>query len=84
MLALAKNLYFSYTKMLIWNMVEYDKIVYLDSDLLILKNVDDLFQRPSLSAAPDALPPDKFNSGVMVLKPNRRLYRQMMRKVRQS
>ncbi|CAI7907538.1 unnamed protein product [Closterium sp. NIES-54] len=60
-----------YSKLLMWNMVRYRKLIYLDSDLLVLHNIDDLFHRPQLSAAPDTLPPDKFNSGLMVVEPNR-------------
>ena len=48
-----------------------EKIVYLDSDLLILENIDNLFNYPHLSCPRD-LPFNmtKFNSGVMVLEPN--------------
>ena len=71
-----------YSKLLMWNMVHYHKIVYLDSDLLVLSSIDDLFDRPQLSAVPDTLPPDKFNSGLMVLQPSRATFRDMVSKVR--
>ena len=71
-----------YSKLLMWNMVQYHKIVYLDSDLLVLSSIDDLFERPQLSAVPDTLPPDKFNSGLMVLQPSRATFRDMVSKVR--
>ena len=40
----------------------------MDADTMVLQNVDDLFNREELSAAPDAGWPDCFNSGVFVYK----------------
>jgi len=40
--------------------------VFLDADTLVLDNVDELFERPELAAAPDVGWPDCFNSGVFV------------------
>lgn len=73
---------FRYSKLLMWNMVQYRKIVYLDSDLLVLDSIDSLFEKPQLSAVPDTVPPDKFNSGLMVVEPNRATFRDMIKKVR--
>lgn len=38
------------------------RCVFLDADTLVLQNVDELFDRPELSAAADAGWPDCFNS----------------------
>lgn len=59
-----------FTKLRAWELVEYDKLVFLDADTVVLRNVDDLFDRPALAAAPDFLLPDRFNSGVMVIQPS--------------
>lgn len=40
----------------------------------VLTNIDELFGREELSAAPDAGWPDMFNSGVFVYKPSRETY----------
>lgn len=40
----------------------------------VLQNVDELFNREELSAAPDAGWPDCFNSGVFVFKPSEETY----------
>jgi len=61
----------TYTKLRAWELDEYRKIVFLDGDTIVLRNIDDLFERPSLAAAPDFLLPDRFNSGVMMLEPSR-------------
>lgn len=61
----------TFDKLNVFSLVEYEKLVYLDSDLLILENIDNLFDYPHLSCPRD-LPFDmtKYNSGVMVLEPN--------------
>ncbi len=68
-----ENEYWKYTfdKLNIFSLIEYEKIVYLDIDLLILENIDNLFEINSLSMPLD-LPfrDDYFNSGIIVLKPN--------------
>jgi len=40
----------------------------------VLQNVDDLFDREELSAAPDVGWPDCFNSGVFVYRPSEETY----------
>jgi lipopolysaccharide biosynthesis glycosyltransferase len=67
----------TFTKLRAWDLVEYDKVVLLDADTLVLQNVDDLFDRPGFAAAPDFLIPDRFNSGVMVLEPSRETFARM-------
>ena len=60
----------TFTKLHAWKLVEYEKCVFLDADTLVLQNVDDLFNRPEISAAPDIGWPDCFNSGVFVFVPS--------------
>ena len=60
-----------FTKLRAWELVEFDKVVLLDADMVVLKTIDELFDRPELSAAPDFLLPDRFNSGTLVLEPSR-------------
>ena len=61
----------TFDKLNVFNLCEYEKIVYLDSDFLILENIDNLFDEETLSMPLD-LPfhTNRFNSGVMVIKPN--------------
>ncbi|KAI8831102.1 nucleotide-diphospho-sugar transferase [Chytridium lagenaria] len=40
-----------WTKLRIWQMEDYEKVILMDSDLMVLKNVDELFQMPELSAS---------------------------------
>ncbi|XP_074520935.1 glycogenin-2 [Halichoeres trimaculatus] len=60
----------TFTKIHCWTLTQFSKCVFLDADTLVLCNVDDLFQREELSAAPDPGWPDCFNSGVFVFKPS--------------
>ena len=41
------------TKIHLWGMTDCTKVVYLDADTLVLSNIDELFNRQTLSAAPD-------------------------------
>lgn len=66
-----------YTKLHIWNLIEYDKIVYIDADTCVLENIDHLFSRPNLTAAPDVFPPDKFNAGVLIIEPSKDIFQDM-------
>ncbi len=55
-------------------LTEYDKVVVLDTDLLIRKNIDDFFKWPHLSAGiPGRIFNSSwtdFNAGVIVIEPN--------------
>lgn len=44
----------------------------------VLSNIDDLFEREELSAAPDPGWPDCFNSGVFVYQPSIETYNQLL------
>lgn len=71
----------SYVKLRAWQLTEFDKVVLLDADTLVLQNVDELFERPEFAAAPDFLAPDHFNSGVMVLDPSNDTFQVMMERL---
>ncbi len=63
----------TFDKFYIFDLVEYDKIVYLDSDMYVTKNIDELFELPHMSAV--IAGHDRFNSwveigsGLMVIEP---------------
>ena len=67
-----------YSKLHVFSLVQFDKVVYLDADMMVLHNIDHLFEYPALSAAPEINPPALFNSGLMVLKPSRALFESLM------
>lgn len=71
----------TFTKLNAWSLVELDKIVLLDADTIVLQNIDELFERPAIAAAPDFLLPDRFNSGVMVVEPSKAVFDSMLEKL---
>ena len=68
----------TYSKLRAFELTEYDKVVWLDADTVVLRNIDELFARPCLAAASDFFMPDRFNSGVMVLDPSAELFGKLM------
>jgi alpha-N-acetylglucosamine transferase len=67
----------SFTKLRVFELEEVEKVVFMDADTIALQNIDELFERPAFAAAPDFFLPDRFNSGVMVIEPNRALFKRM-------
>jgi glycogenin glucosyltransferase len=71
-----------YTKLNIWNLTQFDKIVYIDADAMVLSTTDELMDLDTdFAAAPDIFPPDKFNAGVLVIRPNADVFNHMLEKV---
>ena len=64
------DLLYTFTKINLWRMTQFRKIVYIDSDVVALRAPDELFDvQEDFAAAPDVGWPDAFNTGVMVLAP---------------
>lgn len=65
---------YTYDKLLLFGLTEFRKIVYLDSDMLILENIDELFNCKPFSAVPAGYLINnewtRLNSGLMVIEPN--------------
>jgi glycogenin glucosyltransferase len=69
----------TFTKICLWQLTQFKKVVFLDADTLVLQNIDDLFGRPEFSACPDAGWPDCFNSGVFVAVPSEATFHELLR-----
>lgn len=71
----------TFTKILLWKQVQYTKLVYLDCDVLPMQGIDELFEKEfdanQVVASPDSGWPDIFNTGVMVLKPSKAIFKQL-------
>ncbi len=68
----------TFDKLLIFELIQFDKLVYLDSDMYIRKNIDELFERENMSAVIDRrigpiISEDwiKLTSGLMVIEPKK-------------
>ncbi|THV07552.1 hypothetical protein K435DRAFT_847971 [Dendrothele bispora CBS 962.96] len=58
------------TKLHVFRLTQYSKIIFLDADVLPIRPLSHLFSTPhEFSAVPDVGWPDIFNSGVLVLSP---------------
>lgn len=74
------------TKLHVFRLEVYDTIVFIEPDCLVLDDIYPLIQKGKVytetealvAAAPDMFPPDKFNSGVMVIRPSQTVFDNMM------
>ncbi|KAJ4838253.1 UDP-glucuronate:xylan alpha-glucuronosyltransferase 1 [Turnera subulata] len=66
----------NYSKFRLWQLTDYDKIIFIDADLLILRNIDFLFGMPEISATGNN--GTLFNSGVMVIEPSNCTFKLLM------
>lgn len=79
----------AFTKLISWQFEEYSKLIFLDSDMLALQNIDELFHlNDTLHATLDAdassctFKPERLqliNSGVLVLKPHKKTFDDFIR-----
>ncbi|KAL3819727.1 hypothetical protein ACJIZ3_005632 [Penstemon smallii] len=69
----------NYSKFRIWQLKEYDKVMFIDSDLIVKRNLDEFFIQPQLSAAGNC---EKhfFNSGLMLIEPSICTFDTLMKK----
>ncbi|KAJ4831827.1 putative UDP-glucuronate:xylan alpha-glucuronosyltransferase 3 [Turnera subulata] len=66
----------NYSKFRLWQLTDYDKIIFIDADMLILRNIDFLFEMPEISATGNNA--TLFNSGVMVIEPSNCTFQLLM------
>nr|GMD96317.1 UDP-glucuronate:xylan alpha-glucuronosyltransferase 2-like isoform X2 [Ipomoea batatas] len=69
---------YNYSKLRLWQLTDYDKVIFVDSDVIVLRNIDFLFNFPEISAAGND--GSIFNSGVMVLEPSNCTFHLFMRR----
>ena len=72
-------------KLKVFQLTQFDKIICLDSDMVVMNNIDHLFQKAHMScvAAGKVLHPDwiHLNSGIMVIEPSDTTYHELLRLV---
>lgn len=63
----------TFDKIQLFSLTEFSKLVYVDSDMIVLGNIDDLFDKPHMSgvAAGRIIDPSwtRLNSGLLVIEP---------------
>lgn len=73
----------NFVKLRLWQMEDYARIVFIDADALVLRNIDRLFDYPEFSAAPNVYESlgdfHRLNSGVFVARPSAATFTDMLR-----
>ncbi|KAG8654754.1 UDP-glucuronate:xylan alpha-glucuronosyltransferase 2 isoform X2 [Manihot esculenta] len=67
---------YNYSKFRLWQLTDYDKIIFIDSDIIVLRNLDVLFQFPEMTATGNDI--WIFNSGIMVIEPSNCTFKILM------
>ncbi|CAL1396072.1 unnamed protein product [Linum trigynum] len=69
---------YNYSKFRLWQLTDYDKVIFIDADIIVLRSLDLLFHFPQMSATGN----DNwiFNSGIMVLEPSNCTFQILMDK----
>lgn len=71
---------YCWTKLRVYDQTEWDKIVFLDCDIMLIKNIDHLFDLPNGTAAVDGeysnIWPNRphFNNGCVVIEPDHKVF----------
>lgn len=72
----------NFVKLRAWQLVEYERIVFVDADTLVLRPCDRLFDYPEFSAAPNVYESlgdfHRLNSGVFVACPSAETFTAML------
>ncbi len=72
----------NFLKLRAWELTEFDKVVFLDADAVVIRPIERLFDYPAVSAAPNLYAQlqdfHRINSGVLVLEPSREQFKKMV------
>lgn len=62
-----------FLKLQLWGLTDWRKILFLDADTIVRRNVAELFEAPSFSAVKDPVGMN-YNTGVIVIEPSSYVY----------
>ena len=74
----------TFDKLQVWGLTQFKKIVFLDADMLIIRNIDSLFEKEPFSAvcADKSYPGNEswtgLNSGLMVIEPDKNVEKTLL------
>lgn len=77
-------------KLALFGLTQFNKCVYLDSDMLVFQNIDELFEKPDFSSVEDCAPvhyrpyeyklgESAFCAGMFVFSPSTKLYAELLK-----
>eukprot|EP01064_Diplonema_japonicum_P009634 TRINITY_DN1710_c0_g3_i1.p1 TRINITY_DN1710_c0_g3~~TRINITY_DN1710_c0_g3_i1.p1 ORF type:complete len:1811 (+),score=485.84 TRINITY_DN1710_c0_g3_i1:85-5517(+) len=67
----------TFTKLRIWQLTEWDKLLYIDTDVLIVRNLDDVFDLSEWAVPMDAMN-GRYSTGMMLVRPRLETFQDMM------
>ena len=77
----------NFCKLKLWELDEFDRILFIDADAIVVRDVSKLFAYPEFSAAPNLYETlsdmHRLNSGVFVAHPDKANYEAMIRRLDQ-
>ena len=77
----------NFCKLRLWEMEQYERVIFIDADAIVVKDISKLFGYPEFSAAPNLYETladmHRLNSGVFVAQPSRRTYDKMLNRLDQ-
>ncbi|KAL5705752.1 UDP-glucuronate:xylan alpha-glucuronosyltransferase 2 [Ranunculus cassubicifolius] len=68
---------YNYSKFRLWQLTDYDKVIFIDADIVVLRSIDLLFHFPQMSATGND--GSIFNSGIMVIEPSSCTFKTLMK-----
>ncbi|KAK8513844.1 hypothetical protein V6N11_029115 [Hibiscus sabdariffa] len=69
---------YNYSKLRLWQLTDYEKVIFIDADIMVLRNLDHLFHFPQMTATGNDV--WIFNSGIMVIEPSNCTFKLLMNK----
>ncbi|CEG42551.1 glucuronosyltransferase pgsip8-like [Plasmopara halstedii] len=71
-----KGFIYTLNKLHVWNMLEYERVVYLDADNVLIRNADELFLCGEFCAV--FMNPCHFHTGLLVVTPSSSEYERLL------
>lgn len=75
----------NFSKLRLWKLTQFEKVVFLDADTIAVKNIDILFEYPSFLAAPNLYADlndfHRMNSGVFTATPSQAMFSSMLQEL---
>ena len=75
----------NFCKLRLWELDQFDRIVFLDADIIVLRDIRKLFSYPEFSAAPNLYSTladlHRLNSGVFVAHPSKQTFEELTQKL---
>jgi UDP-sulfoquinovose synthase len=75
----------NFAKLRLWELAEYERVVFLDADTIVVRNIDRLLDYPEFCAAPNLYETlgdfHRLNSGVFVAEPNAATFERMLERL---